>query len=412
MSCLDKAFIFSSVAPESVEQADLVVGLMGVSGDDNISLGLTKANEGLRQSFPDLSSVIVYCASDSFKKSKSTFLSLPSTVPKILLMSPPGDTNRTHHYINLFHLAKNLNPKAILTIEAHLATVKRSWISRLFEPILKGQAELTAPFYHNLKFDIPVTNLLAYPLFRALFGRRLRQPFHTDRAFSPTLNDIFLSQDWPASRPFSQTELTMNLLAIANGVRICQSFMAYPRYSEPIPPLDPSTKNLFIEVCGSLFNLAEENQELWQKNNRSRPTVVTGTTLTPSVTISRQLAPLSDFLDTIRNLSSENTKFWNEIFSGIKDNLYHRLLTEDLETLTVCPSEWAELIFESILVYHRLKGNDRQHLLESLAPVFLARLITMLRDCTGLTLPQIDAQVEEEARIFETKKSILSSGWS
>ncbi|MDR2443786.1 MAG: hypothetical protein LBE31_09750 [Deltaproteobacteria bacterium] len=412
MSILDQAFVSSFVASESVQQADLVVGLMGLTDEDHIALPLTKAYEGLKQTYPDLNSVIVYCASESFEKTRKAFLELPSPVPKIFLGTKAYDTSRVHSLINLMTLAKNLEAKGIVTIDTNLSTVKRTWIGRLLGPILNNQAEMTAPFYHSLKFDTPVANLLAYPLFRSVFGRRLRQPFATDRAFGPQLNDIFLSYDrWPFDRPFVETEMTMNILAISHKARICQSFMANPRCGSVLPPLNPSSRDLFIDVCGSLFNLIAQYPDFWLKNSRSRPTPVIGTDLQPPLTLPRKLAPMTEFLDSSRSFAQENRKFFSDIFNAQFDPVFDCLLTQDANCLTIDPKTWATVIFQSALKWPKITIGDRQMLLDCLASVFFGRFITFVREAAGLTLSQVEALTEEEARVFESQKHLLTSGW-
>ena len=355
MSRPPRDYLASTFSSGPVDRVDLLVGLMARGGDDRIELPLVKAYEGLTQTYPELGSVVAYCGSDSYAASRKTFQELPSPVPKIWLGTAEGDLDRRHSLVNLMALAKRLQAKVILSVDADLSTVKRTWIGRLAEPIVKGQASLVAPFYHSLKFDTPVTNLLAYPLFRALFGRRLRQPFRADRAFSAELNEIFLAHEgWPEDRPWPMTEMTAALVAIKHGARICQSFMANPRVGPTLPPLDPESGRLFVDVCGPLFELVESHPDMWLKVSRSRPTPVAGTDLTPPLTPPRAIAPPNVFLDRIRELTSLHAGFWSEAFRGARDRLWRTLAEADFRSLSVAPEEWADLVFDAALAHRRL----------------------------------------------------------
>jgi hypothetical protein len=406
-------YLASFESSQPVDRVDLLVGLLARGGDDRIELPLVKAHEGLTQTYPELESAVAYCGSESLGPSRKAFLELPSPVPKIFLGTAADDLDRRHSLVNLMRLARRLKARAVVAIDANLSTVKRTWIGRLAEPILKGRAALVAPFYHSLKFDTPVTNLLGYPLFRALFGRRIRRPFQADRAFSAELNDLLLDYGgWTDGRPWAMTEMTCSLVAIANGARICQSFMANPRIGPTIQPLDLKSGDLFAEVAGSLFEMIGLHPDLWLKASRSRPTPVAGTDLTAPLTPPRTIAAPNVFLERIRELTDLHAGFWSRTFLGAHDGLWRHLAAADFRTISVEPGQWSALVFDAALAHRGLGPGDRQTLMESLTAVFFGRLLTWIRDGAGLTLPQVEAKTEDEARIFEAGKGRLVSGWS
>ncbi|MDR1487698.1 MAG: hypothetical protein LBT62_06905 [Deltaproteobacteria bacterium] len=374
---------------------------------------LVKSYEGLTQTYPNHKGLIVCCDANSSDDTKDVFLNSPSPIPRVYLSTPPGDNLKIHCLFNLLHFAKRLKAKAIVALDGDLASVKRTWIGRLAEPILSGNASLTVPFYHALKFDTPVTNLLAYPLFRALFGRRLRFPFDTDRAFSWELNDLFLSYDrWPESENYQAAEMTMNLLAIANKARICQSFMATPRVNWQNRPVDPSMCAFFQHITGTFFDFVEAYPELWLKHNRSRPTTVTGTNLVPVTISPRNISPPEIFLNEIKTITRQTSASWEKIFENKNDSLFQEIATASASDISVNTQHWSQIVYESALAYRRLDTTQRKTLLAGLTAVFLGRLLTWLREGKNLTNSQLEAQTEEEARIFEVEKKILVDQWS
>ena len=54
------------------------------------------------------------------------------------------------------------------------------WIELLAGPILKGGYDFVAPLYARYKYDGTITNTVTYPLTRALYGLRIRQPIGGD----------------------------------------------------------------------------------------------------------------------------------------------------------------------------------------------------------------------------------------
>ena len=61
------------------------------------------------------------------------------------------------------------------------------WIELLAGPVLKGGYDYVAPLYARYKYDGTITNSIVYPLTRALYGQRIRQPIGGDFGFSGSL---------------------------------------------------------------------------------------------------------------------------------------------------------------------------------------------------------------------------------
>jgi hypothetical protein len=74
-----------------------------------------------------------------------------------------------------------------------LKSIRPQWIQYLAEPILAGFNYVT-PIYVRHKYDGSITNHIAYPLLRTLFGLRVRQPIGGDFGFSGRMARAFLSE--------------------------------------------------------------------------------------------------------------------------------------------------------------------------------------------------------------------------
>ncbi len=109
-----------------------------------------------------------------------------------------------------------------------------------------------------------LTNLL-YPMTRALYGLRIREPYALDFAFSGRLGSQFLAQNsWhdEAARAGSETQFT--LAAIAGGYRICQSFLGTKQHVERrSADLVPAMR----QTVGALFSSMEPNFSLWNSQD-------------------------------------------------------------------------------------------------------------------------------------------------
>jgi hypothetical protein len=407
-----EALIESEIFTDPVDQVDLLVGIISDKWTQNVQVPLVKAYEGLTQTYPNLTSAIAFCDSSQKPELRESFLTAQCPVPRVYQATGLGNTNKINSLFNLMHLAKRIRPKVIIALDGDLTSVKRTWICRLAQPILSGSADYMAPFYHSLKYDIPVTNIFGYPLFRAIFGRRLRQPFFSDRAFSLELNDYFLSsQGWQPDLPYAATEMTMAIMAITKKARICQSFMGTPRLSWQNSTLDLSTGHDFRTTAKSLFSLVGVFEDVWTNCKRSRPTTITGTELAPSVITPRQIAPPEIFLNEIKNIVDKYGDLWHRLFDGRKDWVFQKITSEPVESLDITAEDWAHICYKSIATYQKLDLGTANDFLKALTAVFYARLLTWLKSGFGLSLSQMESLTEEECSIFEAKRTVLLEGW-
>ncbi|MDR1309036.1 MAG: hypothetical protein LBL95_03940 [Deltaproteobacteria bacterium] len=407
-----EAFIENEIFCDQVRKVDILVGIISDKRTSSVLMPLSKSHEGLALAYPGLSSAVAFLDTSGNPTLRDSFLSAPCPTPRIYQSTGAGHGDKMNGLFNLMHLARRLEAKVIVALDGDLASVKRTWIGRLAQPVLDGTAEYTAPVYHSLKYDTPVTNLFGYPLFRALFGRRLRQPFFTDRAFSQRLNESFLShRDWPLGLPYSAYEMTMAILAINGKARICQSFMATPRLAWQNRALDLDTGRVFQRVAYGLFSLVGHFPEVWQNSRRSRPTTVTGTELPPSVITPREVAPAETFLRKISELVAAHGQLWHQAFDGRKDWIFEKIVSESADSLNVSAGDWATICLRSIMAFHRLEDALRPDLLKALSAVFYARLLTWLQSGAGLSQPQMEARTEEECVIFEANRPVLLDGW-
>src|SRR5439155_184091 len=90
-----------------------------------------------------------------------------------------------------------------------LRSIAPEWIELLAGPILKGGYDFVAPLYARHKHDGTITNTVTYPLTRALYGLRIRQPIGGDFGVSGDLVRHYLkAADWTS-------EVVMSLAALA-----------------------------------------------------------------------------------------------------------------------------------------------------------------------------------------------------
>ncbi|MDR1871631.1 MAG: hypothetical protein LBS60_06830 [Deltaproteobacteria bacterium] len=397
--------------PDQVTQADLVVGFLSRNDAPTISRMATKVSEGWRMDYPGLSTALVLSDCHSQDQTLANFFQTHTGPPKLAVVAPPEKDQATQTLFNLLMVASRLKAKIVLVQTADTLTIKRTWLRRLINPIADDLADFTNPLYSRNAIDAPVTNLMVYPMFRALFGRRLRQPILTDWAFNDQVLAALLAyKDWPDHSGLLVPELMVKTIAVTSGFRICQSIMTEGRYGLSNKRMDtPHIIKMFQELTLGVFETMIRFKEAWRAVKRSKPTSVIGTDLKPGIFPIRYDVNLKELYNEIQALLAATEPEWRRFLADRPESLRPRLLTASLEDINVSAREWGLFLFYCGNLYATLAESDRPKLLEAMTPVFLARFLSFQKQTIGLLGAQVEAKVEESAAILEwLKKELIS----
>ena len=261
--------------PGKVVRADLVVGLSSHNDAGSIALPTEQAARGLAEYFGEKNSVIINCDNHSEDGTKEAFLQAVSDIPKIYISTPPGMVGRGYNLRNLTAKAVELQAQAVIVVDAGVESITPLWIKNLGEPIFAGFG-FVAPLYVRHKYDDAVANGIVYPMTRALYGRRVRQPIGGDFAFAAEMAGTYLNHpSWNDRVAQFGVDIWMTTLAMCQGVPICQAFVGKPRVSQDggnIFASDPT----FSQVVGTVLDLMIYFQNVWERVKWSKPTAIYG----------------------------------------------------------------------------------------------------------------------------------------
>jgi hypothetical protein len=397
------------VNPERVEKAELVVAIPSYNEADSISYPAFQASEGLFRYFPDKSSLIINCDNNSPDNTKQAFLDTATKVPKMYLSTPPGIKGKGNNFRNLFQKVVDLSAKAVIVVDADLKSITPEWIKHLAEPLFSGFAYV-APLYVRHKYDGTITNGIAYPLSRALYGRRVRQPIGGDFGFNGDLARAYLeSEIWDEAVAHFGIDVWMTTLALCRGASVCQSFMGRPkihRAKDPVASLGP----MFRQVVGTIFSLACRFESFWLRVKYSKPTAIYGFGLGEV-----EMPPKVD-VDTERLLNEfhkgfhQYTEVWESIFS--KD-IYSKLLEIRgmKRSVFAFPTDlWARVLFDTIVSY-RDRVCDTDLMMDSLIPLYFGRTFSFVKKTKRMPTRQAEDAIEEDCMTFEMTKPYFVKKW-
>ena len=180
--------------------ADLMVGIPSFGNAETIGYVVRAATAGMVQYFPDLKPILVNSDGGSPDDTPRVAVSTesPDYIEKIILVSPrhklqrisftyQGTSGKGTAVRALFEVARELKVQGDGDGRLRPALIVPEWVELLAGPILKGGYDFVAPLYSRYKYDGTITNNISYPLTRALYGQRIRQPIGGDFAVSGDL---------------------------------------------------------------------------------------------------------------------------------------------------------------------------------------------------------------------------------
>lgn len=398
------------INPDGLEKAELVVCIPSYNEADSISYPTMQADEGLRRYFKDRKSVIINCDNNSPDNTGKVFLETPTETPKMYLSTSPGVKGKGNNFKNLFEKVVELRAKAVVVVDADLKSITPEWIKHLGEPLFEGFSYV-APLYVRHKYDGTITNGIAYPMTRALYGRRVRQPIGGDFGFNGKLARAYLeSSVWNKAVANFGIDIWMTTLAINQRVQICQSFMGRPkvhRTKDPGAHLGP----MFRQVVGTLFSMMKEFQAFWKKVKYSRPTAIFGFGLGDIEMPPKVEVNTKNLMEKFHRGFDEYGDQWKETLTGQVYNKLHEIGEMKEEVFTFPTDLWARVLFD-MAVAHRNSVIDRDLMMDSLIPLYFGRTLSFVKRTKRMSIKQAEEAIEQDCAAFEMAKPYLLKRWN
>ena len=395
--------------PDHVEQADIIVGIPSYNEADSIAFPTDVASRGLVNYFADKRCVIINVDNNSPDGTKDAFMNTPTKIPKIYISTPEGVKGKGNNFKNLFEATIELNAKAVVVVDADLKSITPQWIQYLGEPILSGFNYVT-PIYVRHKYDGSITNHIAYPLTRTLFGLRVRQPIGGDFGFSGRMARAFLSEKlWNDRIGNFGIDIWMTSIAIARRFRVCQTFLGSPkthRAKDPAKHLGP----MFTQVIMTLFDLMIDFEYLWKDTTESWPSSIFGFGLgveekPPSVDVSTD-ALYDSFIGGFEKYGG----IWEKIIPSSELIEIKRCKDISIENFYYPSDLWARILFSFAIAY-RNNEIDKEKIIEAMIPFYHSRILSFVNKTRHMDIKECEEYFEAINRVFEGEKYYLIKRW-
>jgi len=414
----DTAGIGPAASP-GPDEVDILVGIPSFNNAKTIGHVVRAVEAGLTKYFPGRRAVLVNSDGGSTDGTADVVREASADLDSILLENRVGGFRKLvipYHGIpgkgsafrKVFDIARQLGAKACAVVDSDLRSITPEWIELLIKPVLEEGYDYVSPYYMRHKYDGTITNTIVYPLTRALYGKRLRQPIGGDFGFSGRLASFYLEKDvWDSDVARFGIDIWMTTTAIANGFRICQAFLGAKIHDAKDPGADLSA--MLHQVVSSVFDLMEEYAEAWRSVKGSERVATFGFVYAVG------LEPINVNLDKmiemfrlgVRDLETFYKSFLPE---NVLSDLREAAARPDRDAFSYADDAWVRTIMSFALAYHR-KVVSREHLIKSLTPLYLGKVASFVIETWTSSAEEVEGRLEKLCLSFEREKSNLVESW-
>ncbi|MBW2003285.1 MAG: glycosyl transferase [Deltaproteobacteria bacterium] len=394
---------------DNIKKATFVVAIPSYNEADSIAFPVQQADQGIQSFFGDIDSVIINCDNNSDDGTKEIFLGIKTATPKIYISTEPGVKGKGRNFKNLFQKIVDLEAEGVVVVDADLKSITPKWIKHLGEPLFQDFGYV-APLYVRHKYDGTITNSIAYPLTRSLYGRRVRQPIGGDFGFCGKLAQIYLESDtWSDAIANFGIDIWMTTLAMNENIPICQAFMGRPkihRAKDPGADLGP----MFRQVVGTIFRMMIKFYPFWSNVKWSKPTSIFGfglgeTEMPPPVKVNKEIL-FQKFQDGFNTCSH----IWEKILQKENVNKLQEIRKMNKDQFDFPTNLWINVLIDFTVAY-RDKLWVEDELLDSLIPIYLGKTLSYVKKTERMSIRDSEDFIEDECIQFEAAKRLLMKRW-
>ncbi|MFH1336481.1 MAG: glycosyltransferase [Candidatus Zixiibacteriota bacterium] len=404
---------------QELKTVDILVGIPSYNNSPTIPHVVRAVSAGLAKYFPKYHTLLVNSDGGSTDGTQELVKQTTLDDLDVLLMEHPlypihkiitpyqGIPGKGSAFRTIFSIASALDAKACAVVDSDLRSITPEWIELLIEPILFHGYDFVAPYYKRHKYDGTITNSIVYPLTRALYGKRIRQPIGGDFGFSGRLAQHYFNKKvYDSDIARFGIDIWMTTTAMADDFKVCQSFLGAKIHQAKDPGADLS--EMLVQVVGSVFFLMEEYYPVWSKVTSSEPIKEFGFKF--EVGLESIRLNLERMVDQFKHGFSNLTPIWQKIISpGLMAQL-HDISSQNVVEFYLPDTVWVRCIYDFALAYHH-KIISQTHTLKSLTPLYLGWIASFVNQTIDSDAGEVETKIEALCLEFEKQKAHLLANW-
>lgn len=383
---------------------DVIVGIPSYNSAATIGFVIRQAALGLDKYFSHLKGLILVSDGGSTDGTVevANVIRLKENVGRVVenYSGLSGKGNAVKH---IFNRALEFGASTVILVDSDLRSITPEWI-RLLGAVHDG-FDLITPMYLRSRYDGMLTKHIAYPLTRALYGVRIRQPIGGDFGLSIKLVESLLKDSLWNSKEVQKfgVDIFITNSALARGFRVAQAYLG----SKVHEMKDPTRhlKAMFYEVSKSLFNLALKHRRVWWEISGSKDAEILRGDEKPfeciqpisvnfEAGVKRFLEKFEENRSIIRDILDELFDDFLKVVEGIREKGGNAFPA----------SLWARIVYRHLSAY---AGNKSERVFESLYACWLGRVLSYIHDVSSLSDNEVENKVNSDAEKFEAEKNYL-----
>ncbi|MEK6726753.1 MAG: glycosyltransferase [Deltaproteobacteria bacterium] len=400
------------------ENADIVIGIPSYNNAKTVGHVIRAVDAGLAKYFPDKKAVIINSDGGSKDGTSEVIKNAVIDHNALLIQHPLSMAHRIttpYHGIpgkgsairTVFQTAVDMGASACAIVDSDLRSITPEWIELLISPVLKEGNDFVAPLYDRHKFDGTITNSIVYPMTRAFYGKRIRQPIGGEFGFSGNMAEFYLKQDvWETDVARFGIDIWMTTEAIANDFRVCQAFLGAKIHDPKDPGSDLS--EMLVQVVSSLFDLTEKHSDKWKEVKGSVDVSTFG--FRYHVGLEHVKVNVERMLKIFREGQNNLKGMWLDIIGSgdLGEVLVLGALSD--KDFRFPLKLWTRIIYDYAIAYHK-KKLPPQHLIKSLVPLYLGKTASFVMEVEEMDKDGAEAEIEKLCMEFEANKEYLVNSW-
>lgn len=400
-------------AIERVAPVDLAVGLLTYNNAETLGGVLDAVSAGLARYFGGARAALI--AADAGSSDDTRERVAGTALPAIVVEheAPAGERvavpfhgvpGRGAALRATFDVAQRVGARALVLLEADAISATPEWVERLAAPVLDGKADFVAPAYARHRWEGTITRLLLSPLVRALYGRRLQQPFGGQQALSARLVEHLLIHPKWSWTGADVHDLWITGTAIADGFSVWETWLG--RHLVRSRTRTTDLPAMIAQTLGAAFTVMERHGDLWLEVRGSEPIAAVGEPA--PLGVEPMTVDVDGMLEAFRLGLRDLTTIWEAILAP--DTLSEVLALESGGRIRFPDDLWARVVYDFALGHHYAVVH-RDHLLRSLTPLYLGRTAAFVTATRALGAAASQTQLDQVGAAFERQKPYLVEHW-
>jgi hypothetical protein len=403
----------------AIGKADIVVGIPSYQNARTIGHVVRAAQAGLAKYFPGLRGVIMNSDGGSTDGTPAVVLDSSIRETELLLVGHPvhpvqrfsapyhGLPGKGSAFRSIFTATVRLGARGCAVVDSDLRSITPEWIHLLIAPVVERGFDFVAPYYLRHKYDGTITNSVIYPMTRALYGQRVRQPIGGDFGVSARLAGEYLAQPvWDTDVARYGIDIWMTTTALCGDFRICQAFLGAKIHDPKDPSADLSA--MLAQVLGTLFRLMETHEAAWQGVQASRDVPLVGFPF--GVGLEPVPVNLAAMVGHFRRGVKDLAPIWAAVFSAEDMRRLSEAAPAPGERCEIDDALWVRLVYDLAAAFHH-RVMDREHLLRAALPLYMGRVASFIREAADMDALAVEDRLERLCLVFEAQKPYLRQRW-